>query len=136
MKDEYLLDTSALYPLLFKILTHEVNIDFISSSHILDLTIYELGNAIWKDAKLLKRIKDPLSVMRNFMIIISKMKTEKVTDYVEVMLIAMERDLTFYDSAYVYVAESKGYTLITYDSELLNKCKNAKRLEDILNKQS
>lgn len=37
--------------------------------------------------------------------------------------IAVEREITFYDASYVYIAEAYNLKLITLDKNLLNKCK-------------
>lgn len=53
MKDKgFLFDASALYPLL----NYVDKID-PSKIHVLSLTFYEVGNAIWKEHYLRKRLK-------------------------------------------------------------------------------
>lgn len=132
MKDNYLFDTSALYPFIIELLKGNISFNFLSKIYILDLTVYEIGNALWKDSKIHKTIKDPLLTMQNFLKIIDKLNLVTDIDYVNVLKIALERDLTFYDSAYVYVAEEKDFTLVTYDKELLTKTNNAKKLDEVL----
>ena len=39
----------------------------------------------------------------------------------KVLEVAVERDLTFYDASYAYVAETLGLSLVTRDRELLRK---------------
>lgn len=132
MKDKYLFDTSALYPFIMELLKGKISFDFLSNVYILDLTVYEIGNVLWKDNKISNKIKDPVETMENFLNIIKKFNLISKIDYVKVLKIAIERDLTFYDSAYVYVAEENNLTLITYDEELLGKTKNAKKLDEII----
>ncbi|BCS93086.1 Exonuclease VapC9 [Metallosphaera sp. J1] len=132
MKDKYLFDTSALYPFIMELLKGKISFDFLSNIYILDLTVYEIGNVLWKDSKISNKIKDPVETMENFLNIIKKFNLISKIDYVKVLKIAIERDLTFYDSAYVYVAEENNLTLITYDEELLGKTKNAKKLDEII----
>jgi len=66
MKGEFLLDSSALYPLL----NYVDKVD-VSKIYILSLTFYEEGNAIWKEFYIHKRVKDPF----HSLFIISKVLT-------------------------------------------------------------
>ncbi len=43
----------------------------------------------------------------------------------EVLAIAIERNLTFYDASYALIAEKHKLKLVTQDTDLLNKCKAA-----------
>jgi predicted nucleic acid-binding protein len=47
------------------------------------------------------------------------------------LVVAVERDLTFYDASYAYIAEKEGLTLVTEDTELLKKCKCAIKTQDM-----
>ncbi|ARM74605.1 type II toxin-antitoxin system VapC family toxin [Acidianus manzaensis] len=134
MKDKYLFDTSALYPLIIELLRGKINLNFLSNAYILDLTIYEIGNVLWKESKIKNKIKDPVETMQNFLKIIEKFNLITEIDYTKVLKLAIERNLTFYDSAYVYIAEENNLTLVTYDKELLGKTKNAKTLDEIISK--
>ena len=99
----------------------------------LDLTRYEPGNILWKEYKL-GLLKD----WENTIVLWSKIMEEMSTYRIEtqhlrdVEKIAVERDLTFYDASYVYMAETKNLKLITEDEELLNKCKNSLPLNEFL----
>ena len=42
-----------------------------------------------------------------------------------VLAIAIERNLTFYDASYAYIAEKQNMKLVTQDRDLLKKCKSA-----------
>jgi len=116
MNVEYLLDASALYGLVAhydKWMAHRERLA------ILHLTVYEVGNALWKEARAgrlpwrgaagaLSRVLSSLKMLDN-------PPLEKVLE------VAVERDLTFYDASYAYVAETLGLSLVTQDRELLRK---------------
>jgi predicted nucleic acid-binding protein len=42
-----------------------------------------------------------------------------------VLVVAIERNLTFYDASYAYIAEKENLRLVTQDTDLLKKCKVA-----------
>jgi len=69
MKGEFLLDSSALYPLL----NYVDKVD-VSKIHVLSLTFYEVGNAIWKEFYIHKRIKDPFTLSLLFQKFLHKLK--------------------------------------------------------------
>ena len=46
-------------------------------------------------------------------------------EFKEVMKLAAQLDLTFYDASYLYLAKKIGMPLVTEDKELLEKAKNA-----------
>jgi predicted nucleic acid-binding protein len=48
--------------------------------------------------------------------------------------IAIERDLTFYDASYVFVAETQDLKLIAEDEDLLSKCESSITLDEFLKK--
>ena len=86
---------------------------------ILDLTVYEVGNAIWKEYRK-GRIKDPVLISRMFEEVIGDMKRLSMdVDVSGVQEVAVKESLTFYDAAYVYVARKHGLKLVTEDKMLL-----------------
>jgi len=114
MKDSYLLDSSAIYPLL----DHMENVD-LEKIHILRLTFYEVGNIIWKEHYLFKRIKDVEKTSRLFHKLLSSLKILEDPPMDEVMKIAVSRGLSFYDACYVAAAEKQGLTLVSNDAKIL-----------------
>jgi predicted nucleic acid-binding protein len=44
---------------------------------------------------------------------------------INVLVVAIERNLTFYDASYAYIAEKGNLRLVTQDTDLLKKCKVA-----------
>jgi predicted nucleic acid-binding protein len=83
------------------------------------LTLYEAGNALWKEARAgwLPWREATGALSR----VLSNLKTLDDPPLEKVLEIAVERDLTFYDASYAYVAETQGLSLVTQDRELLRK---------------
>jgi len=128
---EAMLDASALYPLLKRL--GEKAASLLTKLAILDLTKYELGNAIWKEYKLglLKNWENPIVLWSKIM---EEMPTYRIEmqHLRDIEKIAVERDLTFYDASYIYMAETQNLKLITEDEELLSKCENSLPLNEFL----
>ena len=128
---EAMLDASALYPLLKRL--GEKAASLLTKLAILDLTKYELGNAVWKEYKLglLKNWENPIVLWSKIM---EEMPTYRIEmqHLRDIEKIAVERDLTFYDASYIYMAETQNLKLITEDEELLSKCENSLPLNEFL----
>jgi len=116
MNVEYLLDASALYGL---VAHYHRWIGHREKLAILHLTVYEVGNALWKEARAgrlpWREAAGALSRMLSSLKMLDNPPIEKVLE------VAVERDLTFYDASYAYVAETLGLSLVTQDRELLKK---------------
>jgi len=116
MNVEYLLDVSALYGL---VAHYHRWIGHREKLAILHLTMYEVGNALWKEARAgrlpWREAAGALSRMLSSLKMLDNPPIEKVLE------VAVERDLTFYDASYAYVAETLGLSLVTQDHELLKK---------------
>ncbi len=116
MTSRYLLDTSALYPLVRRL---RENILYYSDIlEVLDLTLYEVGNVIWKEHRKGK-IKDPIVVANLFQEILRNIRVARNdTGLDEVVRLAIEENLTFYDAAYLHAARVHGAKLVTEDRDL------------------
>jgi predicted nucleic acid-binding protein len=86
------------------------------------LAYYELGNALWRECLLLKRIsieeaEKSLDLMYS---ILESMQVTSLNNETgkEVLQIAYEFNLTFYDAAYIVEAKKSGKTLATDDVKL------------------
>lgn len=121
MNSPYLIDTSSL---LFLVRSERENrkVDIIKESKILDLTYYEIGNAVWKESELLKTLpKNELDlVIDAFVKTLEITETVRVSksDFVDVLILAKTEGLTFYDASYLNVASMNGMTLVTEDQKL------------------
>jgi len=115
---KYLLDASALYPLLKRLGARFY--DLVEEMAILDLTKYEIGNAIWVGVKK-GLIREWREVAEAWSRVLTRVRELSVKDFVGVEELAVKLDLTFYDSSYVHVARRAGLTLITEDHEMGEK---------------
>ena len=96
---------------------------------ITSLTEYELGNALWKEAKR-KKIDFKLAA-QTFSDVLSELTKISVSSIGDILIIALERNLAFYDASYAHIAEREGLKLVTEDMELIKKCKCAIRTEEV-----
>jgi len=123
MKDNnFLFDASALYKLLtvYKDYTDKIDYNYI---YILDLTFYEIGNTIWKDYYLLKRITDFTETSEVIYEILKELNIiENLSlSFIEIIKIAIEKNLTYYDASYVYASKNFGLILVSEDKDLIEK---------------
>ena len=125
-KGKYLIDTSALYPMLLRGMTLDPNKFVISK-----LTEYEIGNVLWKENKQ-KKLKDPERVALLFADAIRGLERADIKSIADVLTLAIERNLTFYDASYCFIAETEHFRLITQDEKLRKKTKNAINIEEIV----
>jgi predicted nucleic acid-binding protein len=96
----------------------------LEGEQLLDLTIYEVSNAIWKINKLINKSDkstalDAVVQVHYLTALMEATKIEGVEDLTGAMEIAFDKGLSFYDSAYLYTAKRKGLTLVTEDERLL-----------------
>jgi len=49
-----------------------------------------------------------------------------------VLKIAVDKNITFYDASYIYIAEKMGLKLVSEDDEILEKYSDAINLEEML----
>ena len=116
MNVEYLLDASALYGL---VAHYRRWIGYRQKLAILHLTVYEVGNALWKEARAGRLPwREAAGTLSR---VLSSLKMLDNPPLENVLEVAVERDLTFYDASYAYVAETLGLSLVTQDRELLRK---------------
>jgi len=117
----YLFDSSAI----FAAVKFE-RVDVVSGNYTLDLTKYELGNILWKESILHRRIdmEDSKRLIKIIKDITGLTKVLKVDCHEEEILNAASKfEITFYDASYAYYTKEMGLTLITEDTKLLNKLK-------------
>jgi predicted nucleic acid-binding protein len=124
-KCKYLIDTSALYPLLISGVVFNVEECAVSS-----LTEYEVGNVLWKENKQ-KKLRDPERIAAIFSDALGPLRKIMIDSIANVLVVAMERNLTFYDASYAYLAEKENIRLVTQDIDLLKKCKTAITIKEM-----
>ena len=86
------------------------------------LTEYEIGNVLWRESQQ-KKLKDPARIAAIFSEALSPLRKFEVDSIANVLEVAIERRLTFYDGSYAYLAEKENLKLVTADNDLLKKCK-------------
>jgi predicted nucleic acid-binding protein len=121
---QYLLDASA-FILLIKKANVQTTFHCLQSSFVLDLTVYEVGNALWRESSLPKFLtpEEAKTLEKVAQIILSrtdKILNEDIT-FQNIMEIAKTEGLSFYDSSYIYFAKQKNIKLITEDQTLKAK---------------
>lgn len=116
---KYLIDTSALYPILVSGIPFNADECAVSS-----LTEYEIGNVLWKENQQ-KKLKNPKRIATIFSEAIRPLQKIEIDSIADVLAIAIERNLTFYDASYAQIAEKQNLKLVTQDTDLLKKCKVA-----------
>lgn len=124
----YILDSSAI-PIILKRLK-EKSVEALEGKIVLDLTRYELGNMMWKEHGIKKRVAVQEAVnkaegMAKILEILTVEKLGSVEEFKSAMKLAVKLKLTFYDASYLYKAKSMGLPLVTEDRELRGKASEA-----------
>lgn len=116
----YLIDASSLM-ILIKNADEAKVAKVVSGSKVLDLTYYEVGNVLLKQ-RLSKFItsQEITALIKLTNEVLDKVErvSAKAGDFQEILGIAIDQKLTFYDSSYVFFAKSEGLTLVTDDLRL------------------
>ena len=124
---KYVLDSSAI-ALILKRLGGK-SIDALEESVTIGLAAYELGNILWKEYTLkgiisLEEAVKKAEQMAKVLEVIKLENIESAEEFKEVMRIATELKLTFYDASYLQVAKRMKIPLVTEDKELLEKAEH------------
>jgi predicted nucleic acid-binding protein len=123
---KYLLDASAFILLIKKADIKSV-IDCLQDSLVLDLTFYEVGNAIWKESTLTKFLTPEEATKLGTMAQTVLKKLNRIASdpeaFQKILEIAQTEKLSYYDSSYVHYAKEADLPLITEDKELRTKAR-------------
>ncbi|MBS7611452.1 type II toxin-antitoxin system VapC family toxin [Candidatus Bathyarchaeota archaeon] len=121
---KYLLDASALLPLVTRCGRQLI----VKASHenlvTIDLALYEACNSLWKLATLLKSIslEDAIDVATTLKDLATKNIIQPINftklDFSETLKKAHKELLTFYDASYITIAERTEAILVTEDEKL------------------
>ncbi|RLE81175.1 MAG: hypothetical protein DRJ52_04725 [Thermoprotei archaeon] len=110
---------------------------YIKGKCTLSLTPYEIGNGLWKEATLLKTI----SIDKALQLLDCIEKAYRVLDIIEpesrvnVLRLAHELKITYYDSSYIVAAAENNLVFVTDDDKLLKKIIDQRKcIEEILGK--
>ncbi len=118
MKDS-LFDASALLNLLRNKESRSIKI--LDDQHVLDLTLYEVSNAIWKLSYRENKLTREQSrlLLDSILTLLSRMQTNNIKGLEKhVYDLSTKEGLTIYDASYLAVAERSGLVLVTDDLQL------------------
>lgn len=125
-----LFDANAIFRLIREL--PEIAQDKLVEGSTIYLAYYELGNALWKECLLLKRIsREEAEKSLNFMYAVlkrmqvSSFDSEKEGSATSILDSAFKCNITFYDSAYLTEAKKSNKVLVTDDKKLAKAAENA-----------
>ncbi len=122
-----LYDTSALLNLMLNKGSRSLSI--LSEQAVLDLTMYELGNSVWKLSYLQKKItkNEACTLLHASLKTISNMTILNIKDLEDdVKELAIKVGQSFYDSSYLTLAKKYNLELVTDDKKLQKKALSCK----------
>ena len=134
-----MIETSSLFELFFMGSNRRV-LSIISSSFILDLTLYEIGSILNKgnDSHISGLDKEKtlaLSIEFSKVLEVTERVRLEPEDLNKVLLLSLEKGLAFYDAAYIFQSRKLNLALVTDDREMASAGKAAgisvKRAEEI-----
>ncbi len=122
---KYLLDASSLVPLLVDFGAKIISTATKHSLNITELTMYEVGNVLWKLTMLLKYMS--LSDALEIILIFQQLTEKKIINIIslrnlnigEVMELACDEKITFYDASYIVATKSTNAVFVTEDRKLM-----------------
>ncbi|MEM2125675.1 MAG: type II toxin-antitoxin system VapC family toxin [Candidatus Methanosuratincola sp.] len=118
-----LLDATSIFEALLR-----RKLRLLSGNFTISLARYELGNVIWKRGALSGDI-NPERQAKLLALVSEGLKLMKVIDIGgqegNVLEIAEELKITFYDAAYIHAAKTQGVPLVTEDRALRENAKKA-----------
>ncbi len=125
-KPKLLFDSNAIYTLIRE--TPDKALDMLMEGATIYLAYYEIGNALWRECLLLKRIsieeaEKSLSLMYEMLarMQVASLNNEKGNETLDT---AHKFKLTFYDSAYLVEAKKDNRILVTDDKKLAKAAEN------------
>jgi predicted nucleic acid-binding protein len=125
-KPQLLFDANAIYRLIREF--PDDALAKLSEGSTIYLAYYELGNALWRECFLLKRIsKEEAQKSLCFMYaVLERMQILSLASDagISVLDAACKFNLTFYDSAYLTEAKKSDKTLVTDDKKLAKAAEN------------
>jgi predicted nucleic acid-binding protein len=127
---QHVLDASSLM-LLMKNADIQTQLEYLRTSYLLDLTFYEVGNAVWKETCLTKFLtkNESENLQKKIQTVLAR--TDRLPcqagDFQKILSISENERLSFYDASYLFAAIDKGLVLVTEDKGL--KAKAEKHVE-------
>ncbi len=93
---------------------------YLKGSYILTLTLYEVGNALWKETTLMNKlsISEAQSLMNSMERVFRILNIAYPRNVALTLKLAHELRLTFYDASYITVSHELDAELVTDDMKL------------------
>ena len=118
---DYLMDSSSLFKAFF--IHSEMKLGILKNSSISELTIFEVGNVLWKkrDENLMNMPEGDLyQVTKRIESVIAFLPRSPISsnELTSIFRLSLETGLTFYDASYLHLARRDGKILITEDKKL------------------
>jgi predicted nucleic acid-binding protein len=116
----YLFDASALVNLVVSRAGDAL--DAAKGHNMLDLTVYEAGNSLWKLNVIHKQVG--VAEATSLLLVVGKLSKRmnvlgvSQPDLASVLELAVQERTSFYDAAYVHAARERGLELVTDDARL------------------
>jgi len=104
-------------------------LDVLLESSTVSLAYYEVGNAVWRECFLLKRIisKEAIKLLESVFALLQAMDVALLEDEelgTAILNMAGKLNLTYYDAAYLIEAQRLNKTLVTDDEKLTKAAKS------------
>ena len=121
---KYLIDASSLFKLLSS--ASPDGQDLLENSSITDLTIFEIGNVLWKkkDSGIKEMPEEKVialsQVIGNILREVARFPII-ATEIPNILSVAINRKTTFYDASYIHVCNREKLSLISEDVDLRRK---------------
>jgi predicted nucleic acid-binding protein len=95
-------------------------LDYFKEGYALTLTPYEIGNALWKEATLLRRVseEEAVSTLELVLYLFRVLNVTSPKDARLVLKLAHELGVTYYDSSYLAASWELGTVFVTDDKKL------------------
>jgi len=119
-QSSYLFDASALVNIIVSRAGEAL--DVTKGRDILDLTVYEAGNSLWKLNVIHKKLDAEEAA--SLLLVVAKLSKHmdvlgvSQLDLASVLGLAVQERISFYDAAYLHAAKERGLELITDDAKL------------------
>jgi len=120
-RSRHVLDTSSLLNLVRHLGSDSIT--YLKGNYILTLTIYEVGNAVWKEASLIKRISmdEARELLSSLEHVYTFMEVTQPRNLHTVLDTAHLLGITFYDASYIIAAHELDASLVTDDKRLIKR---------------
>ena len=120
---KFIFDSSSIFR---AIQTNRVRV--LVERHTLDLARYELGNILWKEHALYRRLtrgelEDLMNIVKDVLGLMHILRTDCHEE--DILRLSVRMGVTFYDASYCYFADRDRMVLVTEDRELIRNATEA-----------